>query len=229
VKETNQKDMKEKDTKLDPDIARLLAAERENAATVPADVRARVLARARASVSEPLARQARRPRPVLWIRFAAAAGLLLAAAGAIAGLHARWSAPAPAVSEPVVTTPARRAVVAPATAPAAEPAPLPSIAPQGRPRAPARDQGAEAELRLVRQAQEAVAQGRFDAAVAPIAEHIRRFPNGRLVEEREALRIQALAKLGRVADARRAATAFRARFPRSVLLPRISDIPGASP
>jgi outer membrane protein assembly factor BamD (BamD/ComL family) len=79
----------------------------------------------------------------------------------------------------------------------------------------------------LRQAQEAVAGDRFEAALAPLAEHARRFPSGRLVEEREALRVQALAKLGRVAEARQVAQAFRARFPRSVLLPRVGELPGA--
>jgi outer membrane protein assembly factor BamD (BamD/ComL family) len=83
----------------------------------------------------------------------------------------------------------------------------------------------EAELRLIRQAQEAAAGERFEAALGFLAEHARRFPGGRLVEEREALRIRSLAKSGRVAEARRAAKAFRARFPRSVLLPRIGDLP----
>jgi len=56
-----------------------------------------------------------------------------------------------------------------------------------------------------------------------IAEHARRFPNGRLAEEREALRVRSLADSGRMADARRAVAAFGARFPRSVLLPRLQE------
>ena len=53
------------------------------------------------------------------------------------------------------------------------------------------------------------------------SEHARRFPGGRLAEEREALaRSLALADSGRPDEARRAAGAFGERFPRSVLLPR---------
>ena len=41
---------------------------------------------------------------------------------------------------------------------------------------------------------------------------------GSLVEEREALRVKALAGLGRHEDAQRAAAEFHARFPHSVFL-----------
>jgi hypothetical protein len=53
-----------------------------------------------------------------------------------------------------------------------------------------------------------------------LAEHGRRFPNGRLAEEREALRVRALNSSGQSESARRAARAFAARFPHSVLLSR---------
>ena len=80
-----------------------------------------------------------------------------------------------------------------------------------------------AELRLLREARAAVAREDFAAALPPIAEHARRFKNGRLVEEREALRVKALGGLGRTAEARHAAAAFQARFPHSVLLPAVSQ------
>jgi outer membrane protein assembly factor BamD (BamD/ComL family) len=86
----------------------------------------------------------------------------------------------------------------------------------------------DAEIRLVREAQNAAAAGRFEAALGSLAEHARRFPTGRLIEEREALRIQSLSKLGRTAEARRAAKAFRARFPRSVLIPRLGELGSAT-
>ena len=56
-------------------------------------------------------------------------------------------------------------------------------------------------------------------ALATIAEHVRRFRNGSLVEEREALRVKSLAGLGRHEEAQRAAAQFHARFPHSVFLP----------
>jgi hypothetical protein len=71
-----------------------------------------------------------------------------------------------------------------------------------------RADAARAELRLLRQARAAVAREDYAAALPPIADHVRRFRDGRLVEEREALRVKALAGLGRTDDAQRAAAAF---------------------
>jgi hypothetical protein len=214
------------------DIQKLLAAERDFP-TTPADVRARVMARARDALAHPVARSHHHaPRVTGRLRFAAAAGLLLAGAGAFAGWQARGRVPPPPEPAPPpfiapVAAPARPAQVSPepATTPALAPPPLaaPTHVRARRDAVP----DTEAELRLLRQAQEAVASGRFEAALVPLAEHARRFPGGRLVEEREALRIQSLSKLGRIAEARQAAQAFRARFPRSVLLPRVGEVPDA--
>jgi hypothetical protein len=90
---------------------------------------------------------------------------------------------------------------------------------------------ARGELRLLRQARDAVASGDYAAALAPIGRHTRRYGygDGRLVEEREALRIKALAGLGRTEDAQGAAAAFQARFPYSVLLPVISRLTVGAP
>ena len=76
-----------------------------------------------------------------------------------------------------------------------------------------------AELQLLRAARQDVTRGDFAGALAVIAEHVRRFRNGSLVEEREALRVKSLAGLGRHEDAQRAAAEFHARFPHSVFLP----------
>ena len=70
----------------------------------------------------------------------------------------------------------------------------------------------------MRQTRQDVTRGDFSGALATIAEHIRKFRNGALVEEREALRVKSLAGLGRHAEAMRAAAQFHARFPHSVLL-----------
>jgi hypothetical protein len=77
------------------------------------------------------------------------------------------------------------------------------------------------ELALLQRARGAVAGGRFTAALSAISEHERRFPAGHLSEEREALRIKALAGSGKDGEAQRAAAKFRAEFPNSVLSPRI--------
>jgi hypothetical protein len=74
------------------------------------------------------------------------------------------------------------------------------------------------------QARAAVARGDYAAALTPIAEHARRFRDGRLAEEREALRVKTLVGLGRTEEAQRAASAFQARFPRSVLSPAVRQM-----
>jgi hypothetical protein len=82
-----------------------------------------------------------------------------------------------------------------------------------------------AELDLLHRAQAELGRRNFGAALALIAEHARRFPNGRLAEEREALRVRSLAASGRVDEARHAGVAFSDRFPRSVLVPRLQETP----
>jgi hypothetical protein len=55
-------------------------------------------------------------------------------------------------------------------------------------------------------------------------EHARRFPSGALVQEREVLAIEALARLGRSSDAKHRLDAFRARFPRSPHIERLTTL-----
>jgi hypothetical protein len=221
---------------LSPETRALLEREREVPA-LPAAQRARAMARARASLTAgaatpPFPETATAHRRPRWRAAAAAALLASAAVGAAAyelGTRLRHRAPsAPlAPAAPVVAA----APVAP-TAPALEPAlPTPDPEPAATSAGPAlsRAEAARAELRLLRQARAAVARGDFTAALVPIGEHARRFKNGRLAEEREALRVKSLAGLGRTQEARRAAAAFRARFPRSVLLPAVGRMPAASP
>ncbi|HEY3256884.1 MAG TPA: hypothetical protein VGJ91_23170 [Polyangiaceae bacterium] len=76
------------------------------------------------------------------------------------------------------------------------------------------------ELELLRRAHAAYGSGDFANALRLLAAHGRRFPNGRLAEEREALRVRALSSSGQTDSARRAAQALASRFPRSVLLSR---------
>lgn len=78
--------------------------------------------------------------------------------------------------------------------------------------------GVRVELRLLQQARAAMAREDFVLAIQLLAEHARRFRAGRLVEEREALRVRSLAGLGRHGAARRAAADFEATLPRSPLL-----------
>jgi TolA-binding protein len=85
-----------------------------------------------------------------------------------------------------------------------------------------------AELALLRRAQSAYAGGDFSGALLKLGEHAKRFPNGRLTEEREALRVRSLVSAGRTSLARSAFAAFARRFPRSVLLPRLRQAVGVT-
>jgi len=220
---------------LPPEVEALLDHERD-ISPVPAAVRARALARARAALVAGAARSpSRRSAAPRRIRWAAAAAMVCvggAALGAVAYEirsrlidvpSARPAAP------PVTSVPVKPASPAPEApeAPIAPIAAAPSTPPPDTHATPhlSRADAARAELRLLKQARAAVARENYAAAMPPIAEHVRRFKDGRLAEEREALRVKALAGLGRTDEAQRAAAAFRARFPRSVLLPAVGRMP----
>ncbi len=206
----------------------------------PDVVRARLLARARVTVSRSAAaaRMAIPETAPAWrgrrLAFAVAALLLFTTAGATAALyvHARPSVERATRSVQIVPT-ARRSPEAPSVVasahelPAAEtdPAPQPVSRPKlQRPHRPLSPQESyAAELYLLQRAQSDYASHDFPDALVLVAEHARRFPSGRLAEEREALRVRSLAGAGRGDQARRALAAFGKRFPRSVLLPRLRE------
>jgi hypothetical protein len=223
---------------LSPEVRALLDEERAIPAQ-PAAVRARAMARARAALAAGLATPVASPaRTALRSRWAAAAVLVcMASAAAVLaayGIHAHIARLAAPVVLPPIPAPARSGAVR--KAPEAPPvvAPADDEAPPAPPRtlSPPRLSRAEAlraELRLLRHARAAVAREDFAAALVPIAEHVRRFKDGRLAEEREALRVKALVGLGRAQDTRRAAAAFRTRFPHSVLLPAVDRMSASGP
>jgi|SRR6185437_8781994 hypothetical protein len=196
---------------LSPEVHALLERERSIPA-LPAAVRARAVIRARvARTSHPPAERATVAAPPHTIRWATAAALILlagVAGGAAAYELGARRQPTIAPAPPVVAV---RSVVRTIDRPAA----LPAL-----PRAPSASRAdlAREELHLLERARAAVARGDFEAAMIPLAEHARRFREGRLAEEREALRVTALAELGRSAEARRAIAAFERRFPRSPVL-----------
>jgi hypothetical protein len=207
----------------EPELDALLAAGKP-IEPLPDIVRARALSRARASVEQPVAIQLSGHtgrRRALSLAFAASGILLVGVAGAVVAV--RTLAPPPSIPAP----PPKSQVITPA--PAASPeAPTPSVAPAEaasptkRPARPAAaSESYAAELELLQRAQAAYAGRNFTNALTVVAEHRRRFPNGRLAEEREALRVRALTGAGRPKEARAAASAFAERFPRSVLLPRL--------
>lgn len=82
-----------------------------------------------------------------------------------------------------------------------------------------------AELVLIRDARRAIASDP-SRALELTRDHERRFPTGQYVQERERIAIESLVRLGSRAQAIERADRFRARYPRSSLLPRIDAVLG---
>jgi TolA-binding protein len=220
---------------LDPlsdEAKRLLAFERAFSPQ-PAGLRERAFSRARAALGRsvgvvaPDVRQWRHTRLLM----AAAVVMVLTAVA-----FAKWGGSLPTVEGPAVSAqatkgPSKGSTAAPSTPVAAADATTETVSPpaaalpqKGELAAARPSPGVDAyslELALLQRARAAVASGRFSAALHAIAEHQRRFPTGHFLEEREALRVKALAGLGRTDEAHRAAEKFRSRFPDSVLSSRI--------
>jgi hypothetical protein len=216
---------------LSPELESLLAKER-NISPEGAELRARVMTRARAALetrATPAGHFWRR-RATLLLAAALMTGFAAVAIAAWQGLD-RSSGLLPSVLPPASGKDQTKAR-------APEP-PLPAQLPQKSAAEPTRPEAGNVvtvprpsspsdvgdayalELALLQRARAAVASGNFSTALDAIAEHQRRFPRGKLREEREALRVKALAGLGRYEEARRAAERFREHFPNSVLSPRI--------
>jgi len=127
----------------------------------------------------------------------------------------------PALVEPAPPPPKLPLVVqpAPASQPVELPPPKPLIVPK-----PIADTLA-AEQALLERARSALKIEDAAAALTLLNEHGASYPRGRLVEEREALRVLALFKAESV-DAASAAQKFRGRFPHSIFLPAIDNASG---
>lgn len=204
-------------------------------------VRARVLARARAtSALDDPELEHTRAMPIvrrrgLAMALAAVVACGVGAAGAGVLLRNRPVAAPPTAAPPAAPTSSAIVDQASCAAPVAPPpaqtaAPQPSVAPtpQRAERALSAQESYAAELALLQGAQAAYSDRSFATALHLVAEHARRFPNGRLAEEREALRVKALSGAGRQKDADKAASAFSERFPRSALLRRSGQEPTTS-
>jgi hypothetical protein len=90
-----------------------------------------------------------------------------------------------------------------------------------RPARPApRTPAGSTEVELLRRAQALLAT-QPARALALTSEHQRRFRGGALAEEREALAIEALRRLGRTEEAQRRAVLFQRRYPHSVHARRV--------
>ena len=83
-----------------------------------------------------------------------------------------------------------------------------------------------AERSLLDVARTALGRGDFTNALASVDAHQKRFPKGALVEEREALAVQALAGAGRHDEARARSDRFARAFPGSILLPAVEAAGG---
>jgi hypothetical protein len=224
--------MKLRDQVTEQEVQAIIERER-HVPRAPGVVRARLLARARATVagSASATHVASPETAQVWQgrRMAVAAAVLLVfiAAGATAALysHARRSAeivPTQRRSPETPSIPASAPELPPAER---EPAPQLVSGPklQRTHRSLSPQESYAAELNLLQRAQSEYASQDFADALVLVAEHDRRFPDGRLAEEREALRVRALARTGRGNEARRALAAFARHFPRSVLLPRLRE------
>jgi len=223
--------MKRREPTLEPELEAFLNP-RSVERRAPPEVRARALARVRAIAAAggqippnaslalappPLARPASSHglvRIVLPASFAAAA---VVAVGTVAVLRVPAArAPTPATSAQPVAVVFQPAEVSSLLPPAATP---PVMAPPKAVRSvrPIGEAGTT-ELELLGRAQAAYTQRDFSRALGLLGEANRRFPNGHLAEEREALRVRSLMGAGRAVEGQRAAAAFAVRFPRSVLL-----------
>jgi len=210
------------------DVLALLADERRSA--VPgAALKKSLLARIESEVGlVPPPRPSQPPAPTFGLP-AFVAPAVLAVAGALAVFVAvQMAVPARHVAQRIAQ-PEARAVLPPLPPPVVKEAPLaspvavlaparPSAAPPARPSAPppAASERWAAERELIASARGAIASGDTAGALAALARHPREFPHGRLAEEREALRVLALARAGRTDEARAAADRFVSRWPRSI-------------
>jgi hypothetical protein len=205
----------------------MLAQERQIPA-LPAATRDRALTRALEAVAtmavtppiEPTS-----PPSLRWVAVLVVLGLGSTAGGAAAyklSAHVRAVPTAAAVAARVPeSTIAGRTTDAAMADPRVETLTSPSLCQQGgRP--------ADEEVRLLEEAWVALGRKDFAAAMVPLVDHARRFRNGQLTEEREALRVKALSGLGLRDEVRRAAADFEARFPRSPLLPAINRLASSS-
>lgn len=99
--------------------------------------------------------------------------------------------------------------------------------------APRTEIGTDAELAeeraLIEVARTALARRQAQTAILELERHALSQPHGRLVEEREALWVQALVALGRLDDAKAKAAQFKAKFPKSMLLPAVEASAASSP
>jgi hypothetical protein len=227
---------------LEPSLAALLRVEREGAG-IPPDAKAALWTRLERSIALPPPASPPSPRPPGAGGGLDAAGffkanalrvvlsvLAIAAGVAAFGVVARPADPGPASGSERRPPPSASVFETTAAAPAAsasyatsaDSAPIlqaPSRTPPHavRPRPPSDDDLAR-ERALIEAARAAIHTGGPAQGIDKLDEHARSFPNGRMSEERDALRVFALRASGHDVEANAAAEAFRSRYPHSLLL-----------
>ena len=158
----------------------------------------------------------------------AIAGLVIGG-GAGAATYAALSKPPPPVivyvDRPVLTAAAASTVpqLTP-TVVADEPVPVSPpvvIVPSASTASPASQLAAERSV--LDEARAALVQGAPQRALEKLDRHARAFPRPMLGEERDAMRVEALARVGRTGEARSQADAFRRRWPGSLFLPTVDS------
>ncbi|HXI54464.1 MAG TPA: hypothetical protein VNO55_00265 [Polyangia bacterium] len=148
-------------------------------------------------------------------------------------------APPPVAARPASVGPAasRSPVEAPASESAPLVAPTPSVAAKHagtRPstrsalprsaREPAADATIDGEMRLLKEAQAAGADGNWQRALRLLDEYAVRFPSGRLADVRAVAHLTALCKLGQTTMARSEAERFLVRYPNSPFTDRVKRV-----
>ncbi len=165
------------------------------------------------------------PRPAVAPSAVASPPAAASFVGHAAGPLERSSGPDPSV----VSAPP----VAISALPSANPTPMPSALAHGpvTPHASSSSEGASGgsdvdlagERALIDRARAALGRGQSDDALTALEAHAKKYPHGRLVEEREALSVDALARAGRLDAARARASRFRAMYPNSVFGAFVDD------
>jgi hypothetical protein len=105
----------------------------------------------------------------------------------------------------------------------AEPPPKPASEPK---KSGTSDRSNSEERTLLETARTAMLRGDRAGALEKLEQHEKRFPHGRLAEERDAMRVIALAGVGRSDEARARGAAFAIKYPKSLLLPAVQEALG---
>jgi hypothetical protein len=231
---------------LDPRVLDALRAER----AAPADARGRVRARLEAAVPEMRSSGAGgagangAAAGALGSRLTTAVALFVAGGVTGAALLSALAGTKPArvvyVDRPVPVAGAPAPLVLPSVAPVpaaidgtpwsiARPAEDPAKARHASRAADPHESRLAAEQHLLDAARAAIVAGEPERAVTQLERHRAQFPDGLLVEERDAMMIEALAKSSHTAEARALAEAFRARYPGSLFAATVDSAVAPTP